>query len=301
MSVVVQGQVSLTSKREFVMLSTSKVLSFIDNKEGFMVYFFEGQRLIHDLALIHNLKGEGFHFLRDSILGSQLLSVFLKSKENFGFYIDSEDPYFRFKIETNFNGYMRTLLLPEEFNNFPEKINGVYRVSKITEGAPDPYNTVIEVKEKTLNEIFNQFFKQSFQVNGKVFLSKDSDQSAMIMKLPNTNIDKIDSPTERMSVDEYWEAHSEFIEQLFSKAHNDQEPIEKEFLKKGLHLIGGKDIQFRCSCSRERMVSGVLGLAHSTSMDDVFQSDNSIETKCDYCKTYYEITREEIKETLKKI
>ncbi len=283
------------------MLSTSKVFSFIDNKEGFMVYFFEGQRLIHDLALIHNLKGEGFHFLRDSILGSQLLSVFLKAKENFGFYIDSEEPYFRFKIETNYNGYMRTLLLPEEFNNFPERINGVYRVSKITEGAKDPYNTVIEVKNKTLNEIFNQFFTQSFQVNGKVFLSQESDQSVMVMKLPDTNIDKVDNAVERKSVDEYWKSKSGFIEEVFSKGHNQQPPIESDFLKNGLLLLGSKDIQFRCSCSRDRMVSGILGLAHSTSMDDVFQADEKIETKCDYCKTFYEITRKEIKETLEKI
>ena len=59
MSPSIGNFVSLTLKREYVMLSNSKVLSFIDNKEGFTVYFFEGQKLIHDLAIIHDLKGEG--------------------------------------------------------------------------------------------------------------------------------------------------------------------------------------------------------------------------------------------------
>lgn len=276
-------------------------MSFIDNKNGFALYFFEGQRLIHDLAIIHDLKGEGFHFLRDSILGSQLLSVFLKPKENFGFYIDSDDPYFRFKIETNYNGYMRTLLLPDNFSNFPKKITGVYRISKIVEGGVEPYNTIIKVNEKTLEEIINQLFTESFQINGKVFLSDDSDQSIFIMKLPDSEVDKVDGVSERISLDDYWEKNSSFISGLFKEAHNEQAPIEKAFTEKDFLFLGSKDIQFKCSCSRERMLMGVAGLTRSTSMEDLFQGDKTIETKCDYCKTYYEITEEEIIEKLKEI
>ena len=47
---------------------------------------------------------------------------FLKPGESLGFYIDSEEPYFRFKIELSNTGTFRTLLLPEEFENFPDKI-----------------------------------------------------------------------------------------------------------------------------------------------------------------------------------
>lgn len=283
------------------MLSTSKVLSFIDNKEGFTVYFFEGQKLIHDLALIHSLKGEGFHFLRDSILGSQLLSVFLKPKENFGFYIDSDDPYFRFKIETNYNGYMRTLLLPEAFNDFPEKISGVYRVSKIIEGGSEPYNTVIKVNEKSLDEIINQLFKESFQINGKIYLSEKSDQSVFVLKLPDTDVDKVDNPTDRLSVDEFWENNKKFITDTFDKSFNDAGPIEKAFTDKGFLYLGSKDIQFKCSCSRERMVMGVLGLLKSMGKEELFQGKPSLESKCDYCKTYYEITEEEVVKMLENI
>ena len=283
------------------MLSNSKVLSFIDNKEGFTIYFFEGQKLIHDLAIIHDLKGEGFHFLRDSILGSQLLSVFLKSKENFGFYIDSDEPYFRFKIETNFNGYMRTLLLPEEFNDFPKNINGVYRVSKLIKGGTEPYNTVIQIKDKPLDEIINELFSQSFQINGKIYLSEDSDQSVLIMKLPDIEIDKVEANEDRLSVDEYWKKNSPLITNLFSKSYNEQEPIEKEFTDNDFLFLGSKDIQFKCSCSRERMVMGILGLVHSMSKEEVFEGESSIETKCDYCKTYYEITESEVMKKLKQI
>lgn len=283
------------------MLSTSKVMSFIDNEEGYTLYFFEGQKLIHDLALIHDLKGEGFHFLRDSILASQLISVFLKPKENYGFYIDSENPYLRFKIETNYNGYMRTLLMPEDITEFPKKITGVYRVSKVTEGQPEPYNTIIDIKNKSLEEIMNQFFRESFQINGKVFLSDASDQSVFIMKLPDKNVDKIDSNENRMSVEEYWSKKSELVTSIFEKALNDQASIEKEFSSQGFLYLGSKEVQFKCACSRERMVSGVLSVLRASSFEDLFQGDKSLETKCDYCKTYYEITEEEMRVLLKDV
>lgn len=283
------------------MLSTSKVLSFIDNKEGFMLYFFEGQKIIHDLAILHNLKGEGFHFLRDSILGTQLLSVFLKHKENYGFYIDSEDPYFRFKIETNFLGYMRTLLLPEDFNKFPDKINGVYRVSKVTDGSKEPYNTIIKIENKGIDQIVNQFFRDSFQINGNIHLSKESDQSVFLMKLPNKNVDKVDHSSPGLSIKEYWDSNKSFINKIFKEAHNEQAPIEEAFTKKGFLFLGSKDIQLRCSCSRERMLLGISGLIRSSGFEEVMQGDKEIETKCDYCKTFYLLTEEEIKENLKDV
>jgi molecular chaperone Hsp33 len=283
------------------MLSTSKILSFIDNEEGFMLYFFEGQKLIHDLAILHNLKGEGFHFLRDSILGTQLLSVFLKHKENYGFYIDSEEPYFRFKIETNYLGYMRTLLLPEEFNKFPGKISGVYRVSKVTDGSNAPYNTIINIEDKGIDQIVNQFFRDSFQINGNIHLSKDSDQSVFLMKLPAKNVDKVDNVTESTSMKDYWEKLKPIVNKVFKEAHNEQTPIEEVFTNKGFVFLGSKDIQLKCSCARERMLLGILDLIRSSGFEEIMQGDKEIETKCDYCKTYYLLTEDEIKERLKDI
>lgn len=276
------------------MLCTSKIMSFIDNKEGHVVYFFEGQRIIHDLALIHDLKGESFSFLRDSILGSQLLSTLLKEKENFGFYIDLEGPYLRFKIETNHSGYMRTLLLPEGPVQIPKKITGLYRVSKIIEGGTHPYNTIIDFKDKTLEEVINQLFRDSFQINGKIKISQDSDQSVFIMKLPDIDVDRVDKNTERLTVDEYWRKNKPFIQKLFSEGHNKQAPIEKAFTENSFVYLGSTDIQFKCSCSRERMIIGILALLKSTSVEEVFQEDDFIETKCDYCKTFYEMTKTEL-------
>src|SRR5437762_2587208 len=121
------------------MLPVSRLYSFLDHKNGFNIHFLEGQKLIEDLVLTHPLQGSGFAYFRDSILGILPIIFFLKPGESLGIYIDSEDPYFRLKIETGSTGHTRTLLLPEEFNLFPMKITGKVRVTKIFPNQKAPY------------------------------------------------------------------------------------------------------------------------------------------------------------------
>ncbi len=81
------------------MLLDSRLYSFIDQTEGFTIHFLEGQKLIHDIALVHHVVGEGFHFFRDIVLSTQLLLAYLKPGEGLGIYLDSNEPFLKYKIE----------------------------------------------------------------------------------------------------------------------------------------------------------------------------------------------------------
>ena len=60
------------------MLAVSRLYSFLDHKEGFNVHFLEGQKLIHDLVLLHPMKGSGFAYFRDTFLGLMPIIFFLR-------------------------------------------------------------------------------------------------------------------------------------------------------------------------------------------------------------------------------
>ena len=66
------------------MLNKSRLISFIDQKNEFTLHFVEGQKLVEDLALIHELKGNGFAYFRDSVLSFIPLITLLKVGENLG-------------------------------------------------------------------------------------------------------------------------------------------------------------------------------------------------------------------------
>jgi len=275
------------------MLPESRLYSFIDQKDGFTLHFLEGQKLIQDLAIIHSNRGGGFHYFRDAILSIQLMISYLKPGEGLGIYIDSEDPYFRLKVEMSEQGQMRTLLLPEEFSEFPKSITGRCRVVKTMPNEAHPYTSIIELKNVNFHEVVNTILKESYQFNSEIFISEDSDQSVMIMKLPSININRVKTDY-HLSVSEYWQKHQDFIGELFKQHTSEYDIIQSHLEKLGLLFLGSREIKFKCHCSRERMVQGLWSIIKTSGIDQIFlEGEADIETKCDYCKTNYLILKSE--------
>lgn len=275
------------------MLQESRLYSFIDQKEGFTLHFLEGQKLIQDLAVIHHNTGAGFAYFRDAILSIQLMISYLKPGEGLGIYIDSEEPYFRLKVEMSEQGQMRTLLLPEDFNQFPKTIKGNCRVVKTIPNEAHPYTSIINLDYVDFHQVVNNILRESYQLKSEIFLSDESDQSVMLLKLPSINIDKIETGY-TLSVDEYWNKLKTKIDELFAKHTDDYETIQKHIEGLGLLYLGSKEIKFKCTCSRERMLKGVRTLIASNGLESVLAPDETeIETKCDYCNTSYLLLKEE--------
>jgi molecular chaperone Hsp33 len=277
------------------MLPESRLYTFLDNENGFSLHFFEGSRLIDILSTIHNLKSDGQTFFSDAVLSCQPIIAFLKPTEGVGIYIDSEDPFFRLKIETNSSGHVRTLLMPEEFNKRPEFINGVCRLSKVFKNGQTPYTSVLNLKEIPFGNVINKILKESYQIKSEVKLSEHGHQSLMIMKLPNLNVDK-EQITSRLNSQEYWLNVQSGVLNIFKQNLKEEDLIIKSFEKLNLSYISSKQVEFQCPCSRERMITGLHSLGKQE-VDSLFDKEkDSIETRCDYCKSFYLITKKELLE-----
>ena len=140
----------------------SRLYTFIDEPREYALYFLEGQRLIHDLAIVHPIHGAGFAYFRETVLSVQPMIALLKEVgEQFGFYLDSEKPKFQFKIETSHQGDTRCLLLPENFSQFPEQMNGRVRLQRLYPRNRPPYESIIEVDQLALRDIVNRVLRDS--------------------------------------------------------------------------------------------------------------------------------------------
>lgn len=201
------------------MLNSSRLYSFLDHQNGFNIHFLEGQKIIHDLVLLHPMQGSGFAYFRDMFLGLMPIIFFLKPGESLGLYIDSEDPYFRLKIETNSGGHTRTLLLPEEFNVFPMKITGKVRVTKIFQNQSQPYTSILELNGVETKDVMNQILSESYQTNSEVIVGEVSDQSVMVTKLPPVNVNS--SLDNSISRKDFIQKHQAFFKNVFEEASND--------------------------------------------------------------------------------
>jgi molecular chaperone Hsp33 len=273
-------------------LPESRLYTFLDRPAQFAIYFLEGQRLIHDLALMHPIRGRGFAYYRDVLLSVQPMIALLKSGEQLGFYIDSEIPWFRLKIETSWHGATRSMLLPEQFAEFPEAMTGLVRVLKAyTDGRP-PYQSVIKAESLPLRELVNRVLRESYQAPAVSVVSQVSDQSLLLHQLPPQGgmayDDSLSAARQRR------EELEESMQEIFSRALHDSEPLSAALAESGFRLIGERTVRFRCSCSRERMIANLRTVCGEETGELFDPGQIFVEVVCEYCKRGYSIGRDEL-------
>lgn len=237
------------------------------------------------------MPAEGQRYFEDAVLTSLQLINFLKPMEMLGLYIDSRDPKFMLKVEMNESGSMRTLLLPEDFNQFPEKLSGECRLTKMMGKNAVPYTSIISLESISFKEVINKILKESYQVEAKIHVSKHKPYSMMIHHLPRTNSEASTDETESRQINSV----QDFIEKI---ENFDEEKFIKDVEQLGFIYLRKREVLFRCNCSRERMITGLIHLSKGSSLDEIFEGKKDIETRCDYCKTSYLITLEEVKKNI---
>jgi molecular chaperone Hsp33 len=274
------------------LIPESRLYTLIDEPREFALYFLEGQTLIQDMALLHPVRRSGFAYFRDVLLSVQPMVSFLKHGEQFGFYIDSEKPYFRLKIETAHSGSTRCMILPEEFHEFPETMRGLVRVHKLYPNSP-PYESVLKVDGLPLREIVNRVLDDSYQVNCAMMLSEVSDQSVFLHQLPPLP-GKNEYEYSLQAVRTRREDIRSSVREIFARALSQTDEIEAAFADIGFRMLAHRPMRFRCSCSRERMVENLkpVYLQEGESLFEPGASD--LEVVCEYCKSRYRVERREL-------
>ena len=275
-------------------LAESRLLTFIDEAREFALYFLEGQKLIRDLALIHPIQGDGFAYFREVVLSVQPMIALLKGREQLGFYLDSEAPYFRLKLETGHQGSSRCMLLPEDFQEFPEKLTGTIRVQKLFNDNRKPYQSILQAEELPLREIINQVLRESYQVNSVVTVSPHSDQSVMLHQLPPlpNDPDEYDYSPEALEQRRQTLAHG--IHEVFARALMGEQAIAEALQPLGFRLLAQRTVTFACPCSKAQMIRNIH-LVYAQERDGLFEpGEETLEVTCEYCKTQYHLTRAEV-------
>ncbi len=266
-------------------LPESRIYKFVSRTDNISLVFFEGQKLIADLITIHQYQNTKLKFFRDLVLSVQHLQYFLKSGETLGFYIDNEIPYFSFKIELNEFGKMRSLLFCDSKITIPEKLNGICRLNKISPNTKS-YQTHVELNEIHTELIVNHILNTSYQVEAFTFLSKNSDASIFIHKLPSVH--PIELPLEKINQ----------VKSFLELGETQEQKILAYFNKMDFDFLISHEISFNCSCSPAQFQNGIERIVRMEGIEAIFGEDEEVSTECDYCHKKYNFPRKQFKESL---
>ncbi len=272
----------------------SKQYSFINNTHGFSISFIEGHAAMGQISKIHNIGPYAYDFYHKTLLSSLQMINFIKPNERLGFYIDSEEPYYRYKVEISPDGHYRTLLLPEDFDDFPTTLTGKCRISKMTPRQA-PYLTVLEFKEHKLEDIVNEVIEKSYQNNALIKISEDKSNSLMIVKLPPANVNSKIEDFEDLSLKQITTQYKDLFEQLLQLKHTDVEEAEQILKDADFHYIGSKEISFHCPCSKKKMVENLFSLPKAD-REHIFAEKPAVEIRCDYCNSIYDVHKDDLDE-----
>ena len=60
------------------------------------------------------------------------------------------------------------------------------------------------------------------------------------------------------------------------------------------HLLGKRDLSYRCTCSRERVEKALISLG-SDELQKLIAEEGEAEITCEYCRSRYHFTKNELK------
>lgn len=273
-------------------LPESSLYSFIDQTQTWVLTFLEGQKLVQDIVIRQPDLQHHFGVYREAILGFQHLVHFFKENEQLGFYFESEDGSFSFKLESSPKGQSRCTLVNHHEGSVPSAWTGNARfLVAYPELAKEPVQSVIRVENATVPQIFNQVITSAMQISAEIVVSEDCDQSIMITKLPDLGGKTVKSLAG--SYEELMTLHLEAFKEIWKKALTEQKAIVSELSSRGFSLLRSRPMAFKCPCSYERMLANVAML-WARSEPDLFNEDqNSLEIVCDFCSEKYQVTEKE--------
>jgi redox-regulated HSP33 family molecular chaperone len=272
-------------------LPESRLYTFIDGPREHALYFLEGQRLIHDVVMTHSVQGLGLSFFRDVILSVQPMISLLGGGEQLGFYIDSESPLFRLKIETTHDGDTRCTLVPEDLSRFPDDMHGVVRVDRRSATGAAPYQSILAIEGLALDEVVNRVLRDSWQMPCRVVVSDASDQSVLLHQLPPLRSDD----TSRFSPEALDARLGELRDGLdltLGRAALDPGEIEAAFASLGFRLIASRGVRLRCACSAAKVIKSLRLVGDRGELFAPGQSQ--LEVICEYCKRRFLISRKDL-------
>lgn len=147
----------------------------------------------------------------------------------------------------------------------------------------EPYQGIVALHGDTLSEALADYFRDSEQLQTRLFLAVSEDVAAgmLLQKLPADECREEDG--------DGWQ-RATVLAETASAAELCERPVESLlhslFHEERVRLFDESDVQFACSCSRERTSAMLEGLGESE-VQQIIEERGSVEVTCEFCDAAY--------------
>ena len=226
--------------------------------------------------------------LAELLVATSLLTATLKFAGDITVQLQGDGPLSLAVINGNNNQQMRGVArvqgeIPEDADLKTLVGNG-YLVITITPEEGERYQGVVGLEGDTLAACLEDYFLRSEQLPTRLFIrTGDVDGKAaaggMLLQVMPAQDAQADDFNHLATLTETIKA-----EELLTLPAN--EVLWRLYHEEEVTLYDPQDVEFKCTCSRERCVE-VLKTLPPEEVDEILVEDGKIDMHCDYCGTHY--------------
>jgi molecular chaperone Hsp33 len=154
------------------------------------------------------------------------------------------------------------------------------------------YQGVVPVEAENLAGCLSAYFEQSEQIPTVLIIYSNSSQCGglLLQMLPPENIK---DEEERKA---QWDTLLQLCntlnpEEFFSCEH--ESLLFRLFHEQGCRVLEKRDLQFKCSCSKERSANAIAALGKEDAFA-LIEEQKLVEINCEFCGCLYEFAKEDI-------
>lgn len=240
---------------------------------------------------------------------TSLMSAMLKGEDSITVKIEGNGPLQAIVTDGNAQGEVRGYVVNPHVD-FPLNEAGKLDVKRAvgTEGSlsvvkdlglKDYFTGQVPIVSGEISEDFTYYFASSEQVpsavGAGVLVNPDHSVLAaggfIIQLMPGATDEFIDELEEKIKT---FPAISALIEQ----GNNPEQILQKLFRDEDIKIHEKMAINFRCKCSKERMLNAIKGLGEEE-IKAMIEEDHGAEATCHFCNDVYNVTEDELRQLLK--
>lgn len=155
------------------------------------------------------------------------------------------------------------------------------------------YQGLVSLNAPTLAACLQEYFASSEQLPSHFMLQADG-RRARGMLLQQLPAEVIRQEQQRQEI---WQHHIALAQTLNAEellGLDNKVILHRLYHEENLELFAGQELEFQCSCSRERSANALLGLGREDVLQLLQERGGSIEADCQFCNQRYTFNTDDV-------
>lgn len=247
--------------------------------------------------------------LSQGLTAGLLLAALQKERSRLNFQLECDGPLRGLFVDASSSGevrgYVKNPLVEHvggegEFRWRPVLGNTGFLSVLRDQGGGEYYRSSVQLARFDLAEDLESFFTDSEQIRTEVLLGAVPEGieplaavgGLLLQSLPDGNLEALAAHGKRMKAPGTFAAGLVAGVQAGAAA-----AVKSLFPGSELEVLARYPVEFKCSCSKERVKNALLAMGR-TELDDLLAKDGHAEVTCQFCSTRYTVSGEEIRRLL---